>query len=133
MLRCWLCLAIPRSWCRRCAVLELCSDQFANRTAEARVSPSVLLTMGGKGSALAHITPLADATSLSLLPVSKDVPTANAVKLHEVDPRGEAIAVEGGVGKVGKGKGRDWLTLLVRETLGEHSPFNVYFFVLIHM
>ena len=89
--------------------------------------------MRRKGGALARITPLADTTTLPWSPISKDVPTANTVKLHEVDSQGEAIVVEGSVRKVEKGKGRDWLTLLVRETLGKYSPFNAFLLVLIHM
>ena len=89
--------------------------------------------MRQKGGALARITPLADTTTLPWSPISKDVPTANTVELHEVDSQGEAIVVKEGVRKVEKGKGRDWLTLLVRETLGKSRSFNACLLVLIYM
>ena len=89
--------------------------------------------MRRKEGALARITPLADTTTLPWSPILKDVPTANTVKLHEVDSQGETIVVEGSVRRIEKGNGRDWLTLLVHETLGKCSPFNAYLLVLIYM
>ena len=89
--------------------------------------------MRRKGGALARITPPADTTTLPCSPISKDVPTAHTAKLHEVDYQGETIVVEGSVRRIEKGKGRDWLTLLVLETLGKCSPFNAYLLVLIYM
>ena len=72
-----------------------------------------------------YVASLASKPSLPWMPTSKDAPIAGTVKLHEVDALGEVVTTKKSTGKADKGKGRDWLTLFVRETLGKYSPFGI--------
>ncbi|VDB92141.1 unnamed protein product [Peniophora sp. CBMAI 1063] len=83
---------------------------------EVQASTSLLLTARVHDGTNVHILPLTTRPALPWLPTSKDVPSAESLKLHEVDAQGEAVVAKKN-SRADKGKGRDWLTLLVREML----------------
>ncbi|KZV62336.1 AAA family ATPase [Peniophora sp. CONT] len=90
---------------------------FELEAEEVETAPSLLLTAHVQENARVHVVPLTTKSTLPWLPTSKDVPVAESLKLHEVDDKGEIVTSKKSVGKADKGKGRDWLTLLVREAL----------------
>lgn len=66
----------------------------------------------------ACITALHDKTFPLWLSSSQIIPATETVKLREVDSRGAPIQPMKVQTKAEKGKGRDWLSLLLREALG---------------
>ncbi|KAI0317871.1 AAA family ATPase [Amylostereum chailletii] len=83
---------------------------------EAQVAPSLLLTARLEESGKLQLSPLGVQSAAPWLPSSAKLYEANSLKLREVDAQGRPTSPPTSV-KNDKGKRRDWLSLLVRESL----------------
>ncbi|KAI0051505.1 AAA family ATPase [Auriscalpium vulgare] len=85
-----------------------------------QVAPTLLLTARVAEESQVRLYPLPTAQSPCFpawLPAARQSFEASSVRLREVDSLGHPVTAAASKRKTDKGKGSDWLTLLVRETL----------------
>ncbi|KAI0028842.1 AAA family ATPase [Vararia minispora EC-137] len=104
----------PYAICEAWPSMDLPSTDIA-------VSLSVLLTAQLKEGSTAFLAPLSESTLPFPISTSQRSCIAEALRLCEIDSSGSPTSAPAKISKAGKGKSRDWLSLLIRETLVDHK------------